>query len=88
MCDENEGDMMFDKDTMLHYHLTSNHYPPLPVGLIPFAKRAIELAQDEEWDLPVRVGEGTLRDGDRIITVSEVVEGMHLWGFVGEPCEA
>lgn len=36
--------------TALSWHLTSNHYPPLPTFFIPVAERAIELGQDEEWD--------------------------------------
>lgn len=32
------------------WHLSSNHYPPLPAFFVPVAIRAIELARDEEWD--------------------------------------
>lgn len=36
--------------TAISWHLTSNHYPPLPDFFVPVALRAIELGQAEEWD--------------------------------------
>lgn len=37
----------------LSWHLSSNHYPPLPAFFIPTCIRAIEAGQDEEWDLEI-----------------------------------
>ncbi len=39
-----------DLDVALEWHLRSNHFPPLPYGLIPIAKEAIALANKGEWD--------------------------------------
>lgn len=32
------------------WHLTSNHFPPLPTFFVPVAIAAIHAAQDGEWD--------------------------------------
>lgn len=37
----------------LSWHLTSNHYPPLPSFFIPVAEQAIDLARDEDWDAEI-----------------------------------
>jgi hypothetical protein len=39
--------------TAVSWHLTSNHYPPLPAFFVPVAIRAIELGQAEEWDAEI-----------------------------------
>lgn len=44
--------------TAVSWHLTSNHYPPLPTFFIPVAVAAIHAAQNEDWDeeLPLPLG--------------------------------
>lgn len=35
------------------WHLSSNHYPPVPSFMVPVAVAAIEAGQDEDWDRDV-----------------------------------
>ena len=67
-----------DRATALRWHLTSNHYPPIHEVFMPIAERAIELAQDEEWDTIL-----DLPNGKRL-SVAEVIEGLHLDCFLNE----
>jgi hypothetical protein len=66
----------------LHWHLTANHYPPMPDYLIDIAEAAIDLANEGQWDEPIEMpsGEGWRMDyrGRNYITASEAVESMHL----------
>lgn len=66
----------------LHYHLTANHYPPLPVELIPVAAEAIRRAVDGDDD-PIRLPDGVAyRNGATTVTPGEAVTSMHLDAFV------
>ena len=79
-------------EAALHWHLTSNHYPPLSTRLIPVAEQAIDLANTGEWDIKIEMPEGMRFKRRDTITVSEAVESMHLDTFLsldeyGEPLE-
>lgn len=68
----------------LIWHLQSNHFPPMPLDLLPVARKAIELAnqaiaEDNEtlWQEMIYVP-----TADRKLSVSEIIEGMHLDSFL------
>ncbi len=65
-----------DLDTALEIHLMSNHYPPIHLDFLPIAKKAIELAQDEEWNAELEYPNGL------VCTVADTVEGLHLDAFI------
>jgi hypothetical protein len=77
-------------DNALRWHLTGNHYPPIPTSMIPVCKAAIDAAQEyqytedpallsQELELP----EGVLFKGNRTSApVSSIMEAHHLWDFV------
>lgn len=52
----NDGDVSID--TALSWHLTSNHYPPLPSFFLAAAKAAVEAGQREEWDTEIALPVG------------------------------
>lgn len=67
----------------LHYHLTSNHFPPVDDSFIPSAVKAIELVNkaiqegpasllDEKIDLPNGVS----------LSAEAVVNGLHLHSWI------
>lgn len=66
----------------LHYHLTANHYPPIPEAMIPVAQRAIMLASDGLYDEEIELPEGWIVNGKHALTVREVVDIMHLQAFI------
>ena len=79
---------MMGLDAALEYHLTANHYPPVPTEMIPIAKRAIELgvlALDDATfiDEPIELPEGvTTGKGETSTPAHEVIRGLHLEPFV------
>jgi hypothetical protein len=66
----------------LLYHLRSNHYPPLPVDLIPVAEQAIDLGNTGAWSAEIEMPEGIQFQHRDKITVSEAIESMHLDSFL------
>jgi hypothetical protein len=75
---------MFSKEIIIEYHLEHNIYPPVPRDMWPYVKLAISLAKDGYWEHSVEVNNSTLCHsitGDNI-SVREVIEAMHLEGFV------
>ena len=70
-------------DVALHYHLTANHYPPIPAAMIPVAKEAIEHAALGDYGSHVQLPEGvTYKDGSTSTPVYTIVESLHLEHFV------
>ena len=80
-----EQEMVFGKgdiDTVLSWHLTRNHYPPVPSSMIEPCKKAIELANDGEWDGMVELPEGVTYRGDTHAPVRAMIEQHHLGDFL------
>jgi len=69
-------------DLALTWHLTSNHYPPLSVSLVPTCQRAIELANEGDWDHQVQLPEGITLQDQETAPVSEIVCNFHLEAFL------
>lgn len=69
-------------DQALHWHLTANHYPPLPVTMIGPCKRAIRKAKRGNWDSRVRLPEGVRFRGSKLAPVHAVIEAHHLHAFL------
>jgi len=44
-----------DLETSLRMHLRGNHYPPVPVEMVPICIEAIELAKEELWDEEIQM---------------------------------
>lgn len=71
--------MTIEQQVMLHWHLTCNHFPALSASLVPIAQTAIELANSDAWDVYIEAPEGFVAKG---WTVRELVDGLHLDGFI------
>ena len=64
-------------------HLQSNHYPPVPLSMLPVAQKAIRNANRGEWAKKVKLPEGvTYRDGSKSVATSNIVASLHLNAWV------
>lgn len=82
---EQVGEGNVSIDTALSWHLTSNHYPPIPSYMIPVAKRAIAKANRGEWEKKVRLPKDVEhRVYGKLVPVHEVVSHMHLDCFLDQ----
>ncbi len=70
------NEFSFPLETMLYYHLSSNHYPPINDVFIPVAIEAITRAQDQNYDSILDLEEITGKSGFRKpkMYVWEVIE--------------
>ena len=66
----------------LIWHLQSNHYPPLPVELVPVAMRAIAKANKEQWHTKVLMPKGISFRGLKLAPVGDLIEALHLDSFL------
>jgi hypothetical protein len=69
-------------EVVLEWHLTGNHYPPLPVALIPVCIQAIKNANEGNWDdwIIFPPGHGFVA-GE---TTARIVEACHLESFLNQ----
>lgn len=75
------------RHTALLIHLTSNHFPPLSEQCLPFAERAIDLANEGKADEIVSVelegGDASLTDQQgNEATAADLIEAWHLDWFL------
>lgn len=66
----------------LTWHLTSNHFPPIPVAIVPVAKRAILYANQGRWDSLLTLPPGMTWRGHTRAPVSACVDAWHLEAFL------
>lgn len=69
-------------DRVIIWHLTANHYPPLPLSLLPCVKRAIELANEGRMDELIHLPGGISWKGQNTCPVWAAVDGWHLNAFL------
>lgn len=65
-----------DLETAVTWHLRSNHYPPIHTDFVPVALKAIELANEGEYDAELEYPNGLVR------TVAHTIEGLHLDAYI------
>lgn len=66
----------------LTWHLTANHYPPVPVSMVPVCIKAIEHANVGEWDALVVLPPGVYFRGSEAAPVLAIVDQHHLRSFL------
>lgn len=76
-----QGNISLNK--ALHWHLTSNHYPPLPSGCLALAKEAIDAIEAKEPERLIDVSSiGSHKRYGVMVPAWECVAAWHLWGFI------
>jgi len=65
-------------------HFSSNHYPPIPATMIPVAIEAIDLANQGEWEAPVRLPEGVYYRDKESAPVWAIVDQHNLHNWIEE----
>ena len=71
-------------ESALIWHLQSNHYPPLPLALLPVALKAIENGNAQLWDEEITMPEGIGFRNKPTAKTADVIETMHLDSFLDE----
>lgn len=67
-----------DTDTALMWHLQHNHFPAVPLSMLPVCKDAIELANNGESERSVTLPDGTTWRGQDAAPAWAIIEAHHL----------
>lgn len=74
---------LLQEDTLLRWHLQSNHYPPIPLYMVETAKEAMVAAREGDLERELKLPEGVVhRKSGARVTARVVMDHMHLWEFV------
>ena len=73
-----------DLETQLQIHLTSNHYPPVPVSMVQPCIDAIDAYYDEDYNKMIEMPEGVSYRGSKFAPASAIIEQHHLEAWLPE----
>lgn len=71
-------------ENQLEWHLTGNHYPPVPRSMIEPCIAAINAVNEEEPDRLIDLPEGVSWKGQTKTPAYAVVQGHHLEAWLEE----
>ena len=71
-----------DFDTALRWHLSSNHYPPIPLSMLAPCKAAIAAYQGADYTREILLPAGVAYRGCATSPASAIVEQHHLAAFL------
>jgi hypothetical protein len=78
------GEGAISLEQAIGWHLQSNHYPPVPLSMVPVCIEAIEAGQEEDWGRLIELPEGVLWRGKNSAPASALVEAHHLDSWLQE----
>jgi hypothetical protein len=73
-----EGLLDLDLNTQLEIHLTSNHYPPVPVSMVEPCIEAIDAYYDEDYDRLITLPAPISWRGQDSAPASAIIDAHHL----------
>lgn len=77
------AEMLADNlEQAIEWHLTSNHFPPIPKTMVEPCVKAIEFANAGEWDKLIPLPEGVGYKGLTVAPVSAIVSNHHLEAWI------
>ncbi len=65
-------------EDQISIHLRSNHYPPVPVSMVPVCIEAIDKANEGDWESLVKLPEGVSWRGQLEAPAYSIIEAHHL----------
>lgn len=77
------ADGSMDLHSALHYHLSANHYPPVPDSMIEPCVEAIDAYFEEDYDRPIDLN-GNLWRNQTTAPAHAIVEAHHLGCFLDQ----
>lgn len=72
-----------DIDDILTWHLRSNHFPPVPISMLPICREAIAKANKGIHDDLIKLPDGVSYRGSEYAPVEAIIEQHHLDSFLG-----
>jgi hypothetical protein len=81
---EEMGKEMAEMTQVITWHLTSNHYPPVPVNMVDPCLIAIGACNDGQPNFEVALPDGITWRGRSTAPAWAIIEGHHLEYFLEE----
>lgn len=80
-----DGMLEYGQDirVVLGWHLSSNHFPPVPASMIDPCLAAIDAYFEDDLDREIELPEETSWRGKSTAPAWAIIEGHHLEGFLG-----
>ncbi len=69
-------------DEAIAWHLRSNHFPPVPLSMVPVCVEAINYANEGNFDKLISLPEGVGYKGLTAAPVYAIVEAHHLDAWI------
>ena len=69
---------MLSMEDAIAWHLQGNHYPPVPVSMVPACIEAIRNALAGDWWKPVELPNPVKYKGSKFAPTSAILEQHHL----------
>lgn len=73
-----------DLETAIGYHLQGNHYPPVPLSMVPVCIEAIDAYYEEAYDKEIEMPAGVLYKGKDTAPAWAIIEQHHLSPWLPE----
>ena len=74
-------------DNAISIHLQSNHYPPVPLSMVPVCIEAIDAYWEDSHDRKIDLPEGILWTGETYAPAWAIIEQHHLDAWCTESDE-
>lgn len=74
-----------DTDTLegaIEWHLTANHFPPIPRSMVRPCIEAIEAGRAYDWHKLIRLPDGVGYQGRTAAPASAIIEAHHLTAWL------
>ena len=69
----------------LKIHLAANHYPPVPIEMVPVCLSAIDACNDDDYLREIELPPGVLWRQQKVVPANAVIDSFHLDAWVA--CE-
>ena len=73
---------MLEIESAIEWHLTSNHFPPIPVSMVQPCKEAIQAALEGNWTKLISLPEGVGYKGLTVAPADAIIEQHHLHAWL------
>jgi hypothetical protein len=84
MFAEDLSTMDISLEGSIGYHLQANHYPPVPLSMVPVCIEAIDAYWEEDLDREIALPEGVLWRNQTEAPAWSIIEAHHLSAWLTE----
>lgn len=77
-------DDLISLERALAWHLQSNHYPPVPLGMVDLCIAAIDAANEDDYEREIVLPEGVTYKGQTTSPAWAFIDNLRLEAFISE----